>query len=107
MARLARVEISADLLQEIMTKGWKVGLHSQTELVTCIKGLPEGAIFKGGRYNFETAPVFELLFEHESFDDIPTGYPIPVMRVEFRQEYTVVCSDSNLHPEEALANAPS
>ena len=107
MARLARAKISADLLQEIMTKGWKVGLHGQTESLTCINGLPEGAIFRGGRYDFTGGPTFELLFEHESFDDIPAGCPIPVMQVEFRREYTVVCSDSNLHPEEALANDPS
>ena len=62
-----------------MTQGWTVGGDS---IITCTKGLPEGARFVGSRYAPELGGAV-LEFAHESFPELKDGEPSPLMNVTF------------------------
>ena len=88
MARLAIARISLELLQEMMTEGWKVdGLE-------CTRGLPEGAEFMyferrgGARYG-----DLGMVFQHDSFDDVEPGGFIPELWPEFMRYYAAKVDD--------------
>ena len=79
MARLKRVSISQELLQEMLTKGWRAGGPDQC--VECTKGLPEDAEVVGSNYDHDRLIAY-MLFEHGSFEDIQLGDVIPELLVE-------------------------
>ena len=80
--RYAVVYISGELLQEIITEGWRVG---DTGIFACTKGLPVGAKYVGEYSGLvENSPLtIGLVFSHESFDAISPGEKIPAISVEF------------------------
>jgi hypothetical protein len=80
MARIQAVAISIELLQEIMTTGWTVG---DEYVLTCTKGLPEGAKLVGSSYEHGNLRAAILEFEHESFPDLPEEATPPLMDVVF------------------------
>ena len=84
MARLRRVPISVELLQVWMTQGWEIGHKSK---VVCEKGLPEGAQFVRSQPGRMQTDVVDLIFQHESFEDLPEGGDPPHLIPEYREYY--------------------
>jgi hypothetical protein len=84
---LASVEISGVLWQDIMTIGWEAG---SDRIVKCTEGLPEDAVCKSVFYRQWPAisgltpaptPSLVFVFEHEDFDDVEPGAPIPMVSI--------------------------
>lgn len=78
-----------------MTKGWVAGQGGIVERLVCTEGLPEGAQFRGMEYRAKWGGLFELVFEHDSFEDIPQGAVLPEIRVEYRTHYRPSGSDND------------
>ena len=100
MARLANVALSLELLQEIITEGWQVGLDCETESITCTLGLPRGAKLRNISHGVKYNEVM-LLFEHESFRDVAPHGAIYSIEVEYLRKYRPLHTHDNLSPEEA------
>lgn len=88
---LVYLQISGQLWQEIFTKGWKAG---NGEIVECIEGLPEGAVCKSVFYkqwpamsDLAPAPDLIFVFEHNDFDEVKPGAPIPMMHIVHQRHY--------------------
>lgn len=79
---LVSVEISGELWQEIMTVGWKAG---DGRVIECIKGLPEGAIWRSVSYigprGSDPMPILVFTFEHPDFKELAKGASIPVIDI--------------------------
>ena len=78
MARLMRVGNSQELLQDILTQGWRIG--GPGRYVECTEGVPEGAKIVGSSHDRERLVAY-LFFEHESFEDVLEGGHVPEMKV--------------------------
>ena len=90
MPRLAKVMMSHELFQEIMTEGWDAHWR-------CLEGLPEGAelvntFFEGGR----VGGTIHFVYHHESFEDVPVGDFMPEVMVVFKRIY---CEDERSDAE--------
>lgn len=72
--RIRRVVITAELLHDMMTVGWVGGQ------VTCVAGLPPGAVFTASTFDPGYALV-SLYFHHPSFDPVPDGETVPDLPV--------------------------
>ena len=87
MRKAVAVEITGELLQQMLTEGWEAAR------IRCTSGLPEGARFAGsyvrqwdGMY-IRNVPSAILVFEHPDFAEIDDGDVIPFISVEHSQEY--------------------
>jgi len=81
MTRLRQVQCSDVLLRDFLTQGFDGRLR-------CLEGLPEGAKPAGVIVPIpHQSFIVGLLYEHESFEDVAPGEPIPVLRVEFGRIY--------------------
>jgi len=82
MARLVRVPISVELFQQWITEGFDIGYPDR---IVCEVGLPEGAEFvkfgRGTHYPF----TLEMIFQDSSFDDVPEGDDMPILKPTFRR----------------------
>ena len=74
MNRCVVVLIVPTLIQMILTKGWRCGADG--DIVECVEGLPDGARYVRGFYDAEKGLV-GLVFEHESFKEVPWGGAMP------------------------------
>ena len=74
--RVKRVICTTELITEMFTLGWCVGLDCRVE---CTQGLPSGSKLIKVR-DLPEEYRFECLFEHESFEDVDPGC-IPVLKV--------------------------
>lgn len=76
--RLVIVEFSLDLLQEMITTGWRIGDDS---IVECLDGIPEGAELRGASLNGSfSVDSLQLKFYHPSLGVVPEGECIPVKK---------------------------
>lgn len=64
--KILKVPISFPLLSQLMVEGAEF-LH-----VKCVKGLPEDAILIASHFD-AYAQIVNLIFMHESFDEVPWG----------------------------------
>lgn len=71
--RLIAVPVSVDFLTEMVTLGWQTRVDCIT---TCIRGLPIGATFVSSFFD-NARFIAYLVFQHESFDEVPPGTMIP------------------------------
>lgn len=85
MARLARVLISQELFQQMVTVGWTTARDGATH-TECIEGLPDGAELVNSGYD-AVHNVALLTFHHESFADVPIGGMIPVIHIAHKTFY--------------------
>jgi len=69
-----RVGISGDFMASILTLGVDPGLR-------VIKGLPPGARYVRCFDDGPKASTIWLAFEHESFEEVRSGAPIPILEV--------------------------
>lgn len=77
--RLVRVSMTVDLLQELLTQGFRADLE-------CEIGLPAGAVFIGSTTDAPSLDV-NLFFEHESFQPVPMGEMVPLLMPRFRKYF--------------------
>lgn len=73
--RLVAVPVDLPTLWDLFETG--VEFHKR-----CIKGLPRGARFIGTEDIGSSLSTY-FIFEHESFDQVPTGRDIPVQPVVY------------------------
>lgn len=84
---LAAIEITGELLQEMLTQ------RSETVRVKCIEGLPEGAIFKSSHVrewkgtSVRKLRTVTLVFEHPEFTERQEGDVIPYINVTYERHY--------------------
>jgi hypothetical protein len=76
---LIGVEISEDLLRQMMTTGWR-----PDEGLECTRGLPRDAAFIASVFRHETLTVL-VIYYHPSFPEVPPGEEIPRMTPEYRR----------------------
>ena len=74
--RIVKVPILTWRFQDLITAGTGKAMQ-------CAKGLPEGAEFVRSYVNEETSIAW-LVFQHESFADIPPGGHAPPLSIEWR-----------------------
>lgn len=77
------VEIAAPMIEMVFVTGWMFPPRTG-ELITCLSGLPDGATLRGCEFDPLTRQI-RLLFEHESFEPVPEGEPIPHLKITFGQ----------------------
>lgn len=75
------VPISYHLIDDMVRVGWKVEYG-----ITCECGIPKDAVLVGS-FTGEMEQTGFLVYEHESFDEVPIGVSIPMHRVIYHQEY--------------------
>ena len=81
MARLKQVKCSDVLLRDFLTQGFEGHMR-------CLEGLPEGAEPAGMIVPIpHQSFIVGLLYEHESFEDVGPGEPIPELEVVFERIY--------------------
>lgn len=78
--RIARVIVSQALLIETLQQGW----NTAGRVITCDKGLPEGAEFAGSTIDPTVLDVY-LFFTHPSFPEVMEGAEIPALEVLYTQ----------------------
>jgi hypothetical protein len=83
MRRLVRVAISDCLLQEWITQGYSIG---HPDKIVCEKGLPEGATLVNSYYDGQRGEAY-LIYQHESFAEVPLAEKIPYFTPQFRRFY--------------------
>lgn len=83
--RVKIVEMDMTLLTGICTPD----LRTRKPVVTCKKGLPEGAdlIHWAWRVLGNMRPTLILLYEHPSWDVVPANEEIPLVSVVFEQTW--------------------
>ncbi len=74
-ARQVVVIVYAMMLMDYVTLG------NEISATRCIKGIPQDALLTHAVYRREG--LFKLVFEHESFDEVRVGSPIPIFELEF------------------------
>ena len=81
MARLRGVPASFKLWQQMVTEGNVI-----EGKITTTRGIPEGAELVRSFYD-ELRGIVIFVFYHASFDDVPAGWRIPEIDIEFRKDY--------------------
>lgn len=80
--RIARVIVSQLLLVETVQQGWSTA----GRVITCDKGLPEGAEYVGSTIDPTRLDVY-LFFTHPSFPEVNEGAEVPALEVAYTQKY--------------------
>lgn len=75
--RIVRVAMSSQLISDMMRVGWNV------KNVSCVKGIPEDAIFAGASLDNSNLEVY-MFFTHPSFDIVQEGCVVPIVQVVHR-----------------------
>lgn len=76
--RIVQIPIAYDVLKEIFITGWN------GNGVKCIQGLPEGARLIRSFPDI-VAGTCVLIFEHESFNEVPLGEYPPTLHCLFQK----------------------
>ena len=78
----AMVEISFELLFDLMKVGW----NTRGKTLECIEGLPPDAVFVASYTNNYTG-IASLLFSHPSFKEVKLGEKYPFIHVVHKSIY--------------------
>lgn len=82
--RLKRLEIDPQILIELLAKGVTKPFHDGRAVIT--EGVPDGAKAVGAAYDSRTGSIV-VVFEHDSFDEVPEFNVIPPFTPTIRREY--------------------